>query len=120
MSIGRYAKKRDDNEREIITALEKVGCSVEPLDVVDLLVERAGKLFLLEVKGARNKRGDAKPLTPAQVAFRRRFKFHVVMTPEDALRVVGLTDMRQRAERNAANTQKTIEAALAAFAGTHD
>lgn len=117
MSLSRYAKKRDSNEREIIDALEKVGCSVEPLDVVDLLVERAGKLFLLEVKGLRNKRGDAKSLTPAQVAFRRRFKFHVVCTPEDALAVVGLRDMRARVERNAASTERTIAAALVAFHG---
>lgn len=117
MTLNRYAKKRDANESPIIKALEACGCSVEPIDVIDLLVERAGKLFLLEVKGARNKRGDARRLTPRQVAFRRRFTVHVVVTPADALRAVGLVDMRARVEANAAKVHAianaTVRAALA-------
>lgn len=117
MSLNRYAKKRDANEVPIVRALEAVGCSVEPIDIIDLLVERAGKLFLLEVKGARNKRGDAKRLTPRQVAFRRRFTVHVVVTPEDALRAVGLLDVRARVERNAARVDAVAAATLVAFGG---
>lgn len=108
MSLNRYAKRRDDNERAIIDALEKCGCSVEQLDVIDLLVERAGVKFLLEVK--RPKGGK---LTPAQVKFRRRFKFTVVTCPLDALRAVGLADWRAIAERRGREARERIDAEVA-------
>lgn len=102
MSLHRYAAKRDANERDIIDALEKVGCAVEQLDVVDLLVFRAGEFRLLEVKARKGK------LTPRQVAFRRRFPVHVVRTPREALMAVGLLDVRQAVERNADEARAKI------------
>lgn len=108
MSLNRYAVQRDENERAIIDALEKCGCSVEQLDVIDLLVERAGVKFLLEVK--RPKGGK---LTPAQLKFRRRFTFCVVTSPIDALRAVGLVDWHAVIERRAAEAEKAIAADLA-------
>lgn len=62
MSLNRYAKKRDGNEREIIAALEAIGCEVETLDrPVDLLVGFRGQTFLLEVKdpAGRNRLQDS-------------------------------------------------------------
>jgi hypothetical protein len=108
MSLHRYAAKRDENERAIIDALVAVGCSVEQLDVIDLLVERAGKKFLLEVKSRKGK------LTPRQAKFRRRFTFVVVRTPQEALAAVGMFDMRARAEVAAAKTHARIASILEA------
>ena len=47
----RFNDRRDHNEREIIEALESVGCSVQKLrDGPDLLVGRMNTNYLLEVK----------------------------------------------------------------------
>ena len=110
MSLSRYAKKRDGNEREIIDGLEKLGASVEQLDCIDLLVEypkQSKRFHLLEVK-----RGKSARLTPAQVAFRRRFTFHVVLCLEDALVAVGILDMRARIERNAREVERKAAAVV--------
>jgi Holliday junction resolvase len=45
-----YAKRRDENEPEIVKALEGIGAKVIRLDIVDLLVNYRGKIYLLEVK----------------------------------------------------------------------
>ncbi len=52
--MKRYAARRDENEREIITALEAAGAAVQQLDppVPDLLVGFGDELYLLEVKDA--------------------------------------------------------------------
>ena len=107
MSLHRYAAKRDANERSIIDALEKCGCSVAQLDVIDLLVYRAGKLFLLEVKARKGK------LTPRQIAFRRNFPVHIVREPIDALRAVGFVDARARAVANGEAAEARIAAEVA-------
>jgi hypothetical protein len=100
--------RRDENEASIVTALERCGCLVQRLDagtggVPDLLVERAGRLFLLEVKSsarAAKAKGDT---ADRQAAFRRRgWPVHVVLSPIDALRAVGLADWRAIAERRGA------------------
>lgn len=85
----RRAARTDANQAEIVTALRKSGCQVESLaklgrGVPDLLVSRAGKLKLLEVK---TKRGD---LTPDQRRWHALWPVHVVRSPEEALRAVGL------------------------------
>lgn len=49
----RFARKRDANERAIITALRAAGCAVTQLEgagVPDLAVEKAGVMRLVEVK----------------------------------------------------------------------
>lgn len=87
MSLARYAKKRDANEREIIDALESAGISCWQLDKpVDLLCWDGRKVFLLEVK---NGSGG---LTPDQEAFLAHFEARgdsapvwVVKTPQEAL-----------------------------------
>lgn len=85
----RRAARTDANQAEIVAALRKAGCQVESLaklgrGVPDLLVGRASRLWLLEVK---TKRGD---LTPDQRRWHALWPVHVVRSPEDALRAVGL------------------------------
>ena len=51
MPLNKYANTRDGNERDIITALEAVGASVETMDTpADLLVGYRKQTFLIEVK----------------------------------------------------------------------
>jgi len=51
MSLNRFAKRRDFNEKEIVKALESIGCSVYRLDIpCDLLCCYKGRTFLVEVK----------------------------------------------------------------------
>lgn len=81
--MSRFARKVDDNQADIVEALRLRGHRVQSLASVgngcpDLLVgarrmvldgpmQRVGRsLVVLEVKGARNKRGDLEPLTPAE------------------------------------------------------
>lgn len=55
MSLNRYAKKRDESEPEIVSALTQCGFSVERIDrPVDLLVGWRGHCFLVECKTGRS------------------------------------------------------------------
>ena len=90
MSLSRMAKRRDANEPAIVAALEKVGCKVVRSDVVDLIVGRGKRTWIMEVKTDRGQ------LTPAQV---RNFsdwpgQYNVVRTPEEAVEIVGAGDER--------------------------
>lgn len=56
--MRRVPQKRDANEKPIVDAFRKLGWSVEPLSrrgCPDLLVGKAGRLVLIEVKGAKGK-----------------------------------------------------------------
>jgi len=84
-----WARKVDTNQGDIVAALEKIGCSVLDLSRVgqgcpDLLVGRADKCYLLEVKS-----GKAK-LNEKQVEFHEdwRGNIAVVRSPEEAIQVV--------------------------------
>lgn len=115
----RRAAKVDANHGVIVTALRKCGCQVQSLAAVgkgvpDLLVERAGKLFLLEVKDGA-KVPSARKLTPDEARFGRTWPVHVVLSPEDALRAVGFSDMRARVDANARAVDRHCDAVLAAF-----
>ena len=85
----RRAAKRDANEREIIDALESVGCQVWQVNhagLPDLYVMRAGDGYWLEVKN--EFRGK---LTPAQHEnLKRGLPFSVVTNVIEALHAVGL------------------------------
>jgi hypothetical protein len=111
----RRANKRDDIEPVIVAALERCGCSVERIDGApfDLLVLRVDRVFLMEVKSsAAAARAKTAP-NKRQADFRRRgWPVHVVLTPADALRVVGFVNWRAVVERNAARTEANIAAAL--------
>ena len=83
-----WAKKVDDNQAEIIEALEQIGCEVEPITgckgMNDLLVALAGRVFLLEVKNP-----DGKNIVDEdQEKFHARFPVTVVRSIEEALEVV--------------------------------
>ena len=80
-----HAKSRDANELEIVRALEKIGATVQRLDVFDLLVGYRGKSHLIECKTSSGK------LTGAQVDFIKHWKgspLHIVTNAETAIDVV--------------------------------
>lgn len=61
----------DENQREIVKALQQMGCTVSSLTQVgagcpDLLVGVSGRNLLMEIKDG-NKPASARKLTPAQV-----------------------------------------------------
>jgi hypothetical protein len=89
MGVRRTAAKRDENEREIIDALEGVGASVTQLSekgLPDLLVGFRGETYLIEVKSTKGN------LTAHQnewwLSWRGR-EPAVARTPHDALRIIG-------------------------------
>jgi hypothetical protein len=93
----RYGAKTDKNQARLVRNLRKAGCNVLSLAGVgqgcpDLLVHRAGQLYMLEVKrddlppsAGRNRR------TPHQIRFHKDWPVHVVCTTAEALAAVGLT-----------------------------
>lgn len=87
----RRAARRDENEPDIVTALQADGFKVARISspgIPDLLVWEPGRLFLLfEVKD------DGGDLTPAQMAFWHQSvgcKRFVVRSPEEARRIAWL------------------------------
>ncbi len=61
MSLRKYANMRDENEQEIVDALESIGCTVFRLDVpCDLLVGRGAVNILIEVKNPEKPRSARK------------------------------------------------------------
>ena len=90
----RRAAKRDLNEPEIIAALEAVGCDVLRATDVDLIVGRAGRNYLLEVK--RVKRATESRIRPIQRRLRDTWhgQYAIVTTAQEALQAVGLVDER--------------------------
>lgn len=87
MSLHRYAKRRDENEPEIVRALRDIGASIKRLDDVDLLVGWRGRNFLLEIKTAKG------PLKSSQEDMVRtwRGQYEIVRSIDEALRVIGAT-----------------------------
>lgn len=84
-------RNRDRNQREIVDALERIGCSVVDLSAAgvaglpDLLVGRHGRTLLLEVKTPIGK------LRPAQTEFFETWRGtppRVVRSVDEALRAV--------------------------------
>lgn len=85
MSLARYAKKRDRNEPDIISALESAGAEVWVLDrPVDLLIRFRSQWHLMEVKT------DKGRLTDEQEKFVTSTGCPVVRTPMDALKAIGV------------------------------
>jgi Holliday junction resolvase len=88
--VKRYGNRRDKIERDIIKALKKVGCTVQQLngeDIPDLLVGRARKNYLLEVKNPVTGK-----LSPGQQEWHEWWDGQVidVWGVDDALRAVGV------------------------------
>lgn len=89
MSAPRWRQTPDGNHKEITQVLEKIGCSVYDASRVgggfpDLVVGRAGKCYLLEVKTPSGK------LNLKQKRFRDSWRgnYAVVRTPMEAIEAV--------------------------------
>lgn len=88
--MKRYAMRRDENEPEIIVALEAIGCTVYQMDQpVDLLVGRGAVNILMEVKNPAKPKGDRKK-TPAQQDFFKNWngQVRIVETVDEAIALV--------------------------------
>lgn len=91
----RRAAKVDRNQAEIVKALRRFGCTVQPLHTIgkgcpDLLVGRCGRNILLEVKDS-EKPPSARALTPDQTEWLDAWRGEpvaVVETVDDALHAV--------------------------------
>ena len=88
--------QRDKNHAQIVGALRNAGCSVQDLAAVgggvpDILVGRAGRNLLLEIKDG-SLVPSARSLNAKQTAWHRSWLGHVavVLSVEDALRAVEL------------------------------
>jgi hypothetical protein len=85
MSLNRYAAKPDSNKAEIVTALKDAGCMVYDLrKPVDLLVGKAGKTLLVEIKRPVGKQAKAASYTKAQKTFLGAWTGGPVATVTDA------------------------------------
>jgi hypothetical protein len=85
VSLSRYANRRDANEKEIVAALEKIGCTVYQLDTpVDILVGYRAKNYLIEIKTKKGK------TTEAQREFFASWKgqVRIVRTVDEAIKLV--------------------------------
>ena len=88
--LKRYAMKRDENEEEIVLALESCGCTVHRLDSpVDLLVGRGKRNILIEVKNPNKPKADRQK-TEAQRTFFSEWQGQVaiVETIDQAIELV--------------------------------
>jgi hypothetical protein len=57
VSLNRYSARRDKNEAKIVTALKQLGCSIERVDCIDLMVLTPDrKVLLLEIKTPESKK----------------------------------------------------------------
>ena len=93
MSLNRYAKRRDENEPELVAAAVAVGADVWRLDQpVDLLIFYRDRFFMAEVKvpGKRNQ------LKPSQRVFLETVgagaPAAVVTTVDELLCFIGATE----------------------------
>jgi Holliday junction resolvase len=88
--MGRYNRRKDANQNEIVQAYEKAGCTVTDMSTAgdgftDLLITRAGAHYLVEIK---SKHGT---LTEPQKLFHvKHAPVHIVRTIDQAFRAVGL------------------------------
>ncbi len=87
----KYAAKVDKNQKEIVDALEKIGCTVVVIGTpVDLLVGIHARTFLFECKNPDTDYGKNDRSTVAQRKFLASWKgqVRVVYSAEEAIEVV--------------------------------
>ena len=91
MSLARFSKRRDKAEPAIVEALQAAGAKVWRLDrPFDLLVGRAGRFTVLEVKSTRRVRKDQQAQTDELHACQAGgLPVYRVHTPAEALQAVG-------------------------------
>ena len=103
--MSRHARRIDSNQRDVVACLEALGATVHSTAALgngfpDLLVLHRGVLRLVEVKDGR-KPPSARKLTPAEVAFARRFPVFLVECPEDAAEMLrGMLDPIRRTKES--------------------
>jgi hypothetical protein len=91
-SPNRYRQRKDENQKDLVSELIAVGCSVYVMHApADLLVGYRGKTYLFEVKDP-NKVPSKRKLTKAQLSFRETWRGHYtkIETSEDAMRDMGV------------------------------
>jgi hypothetical protein len=105
MGLNRYAKRRDENEADIVDALRAIGCSVLHLDAVDLLVGFRRRSYVLEVK---TPTGALKP-SQERIQAEWQGQYAVVRSVEQALAVVtgDMTGVVVHPPQEAARGRKT-------------
>ena len=86
----------DSNQNAIVAALKAAGCSVQSLAMVgqgcpDLIVCRAGKMALLELKAGRGKVNQAQYLW----ALQWNGPVHYVRSVDEALDAMGIVQRKQ-------------------------
>lgn len=91
----RRAAKIDDNQPEIVSALRRVGASVQPLHTVgqgcpDLIVGFRGQNYAIEVKDG-SKPPSARGLTDAQLRWKILWngQYAIANNVDEALRIIG-------------------------------
>lgn len=87
------AARIDSNQNVIVAALRAIGCSVAITSGIgkgfpDLVVARAGKNYLIEIKDPSKPKAD-RQLTPAQVKFHSEWRgqIAVVETIDEAIKI---------------------------------
>ena len=86
MVLPRYAARTDGNQKDIVAALKKIGCSVLVIGTpVDLLIGYEAKNLLIECKIP-----GEKPRTKKQKDFLASWKgqVRIVESPEEAIKLV--------------------------------
>ena len=90
----------DTNQPEIVEALRQVGAHVlhtyQLKNAFDILVGFRGQLYIMEIKDG-NKPPSRHKLTKGELKCKAGFEavdvtYHVVLSVEDALRVIGATE----------------------------
>lgn len=87
----RYAPRVDENQKEIVDALEKIGCKVIVIGrPVDLLVGYRAYNFLIECKNPDTRYGSKDESTPTQRQFFTDWPGQVrkVWSAEEAIKLV--------------------------------
>jgi hypothetical protein len=86
VSLARHAKRRDENEPQIIADLRKVGAKVRQLDFPDLVVRFAFRTYLIEVENPENK---YRKRSKEQLEFLKTFDIPIARCSDEALRIIG-------------------------------
>jgi len=105
MSINRFAKSRDANERDIFDLLRAAGYAVWPIDTpADAIAAKQGRNHLVEVKNAEflGKRDAITLLTKRQKEFRSSWKGKgCIHTGSSAAQILDQLQRCANGERNA-------------------
>lgn len=90
----RRAAKTDDNHKQIVLGLRKVGASVLDIHTLpncfDILVGYKGVTYLMEIKDG-NKPPSKRKLSPGEIKFMDNWKgskYHIVLDLDQAINII--------------------------------